>query len=58
VDYALGQWPVAQDCIDTCLWGINFHRPPNRADQIDALAGAIRKVFQHLGEIRVGVPAV
>lgn len=51
ISYALGQWPVAQDCIDTCLWGINFHRPPNREEQIDALAGAIRKVFENLGEL-------
>ena len=53
IDYSLGQWPVAQDCIDTCLWGINLHRPPNRTEQIDALAGAIRKVFDNLDEIQV-----
>ena len=53
IDYSLGQWPVAQDCIDTCLWGINNHRPPNRTEQIDALAGAIRKVFDNLDEIQV-----
>jgi len=51
IDYSLGQWPVAQDCIDTCLWGINLHRPPNREKQIDALAGAIRKVFGALDEV-------
>jgi hypothetical protein len=44
---------VAQDCIDTCLWGINLHRPPNGAEQIDALAGAIRKVFERLDEVEV-----
>lgn len=53
VDYRLGQWPVAQDCIDTCLWGINLHRPPNGPAQIDALAGAIRKVFENLDEVPV-----
>jgi len=51
IDYSRGQWPVAQDCIDTCLWGINLHRPPNREKQIDALAGAIRKVFGALDEV-------
>jgi len=54
IDYSPGQWPVAQDCIDTCLWGINFHRPPNRARQIDALARAIRKVFENLDDVPVG----
>jgi dTDP-4-amino-4,6-dideoxygalactose transaminase len=53
IDYSLGQWPVAQNCIDTCLWGINLHRPPNGPEQIDALAGAIRKVFEHLDEVPV-----
>lgn len=53
ISYALGQWPVAQDCIDTCLWGINLHRPPNREQQIDALAGAIRKVFENLDDVPV-----
>ena len=51
IDYSLGQWPVAQDCIDTCLWGINLHRPPNREAQIDALAGSIRKVFENLDQV-------
>ncbi len=54
IDYSLGQWPVAQDCIDTCLWGINLHRPPNRAPQIDGLAGAIRKVFENLDTVTAG----
>lgn len=53
IDYSLGQWPLAQDCIDTCLWGINLHRPPNREEQIEALAGAVRKVFEHLDEVPV-----
>jgi dTDP-4-amino-4,6-dideoxygalactose transaminase len=55
VDYSLDQWPVAQDCVDTCLWGINLHRPPNREEQIDALAAAIRKVFEDLDRVPVGV---
>ena len=54
IDYTLGQWPVAQDCIDTCLWGINMHRPPNRAEQVDALAVAVRKVFEDLDDVPVG----
>ncbi|NQT94792.1 MAG: hypothetical protein HQ559_18695, partial [Lentisphaerae bacterium] len=53
IDYSLDQWPVAQDCIDTCLWGINLHRPPNRAEQIDALAGSIRKVFENLDDVQL-----
>jgi dTDP-4-amino-4,6-dideoxygalactose transaminase len=53
IDYSLGQWPVAQDCVDTCLWGVNLHRPPNRARQIDALAKAIRKVFENLDDVPV-----
>lgn len=54
ISYALGQWPVAQDCIDTCLWGINLHRPPNRQPQIEALAGSIRKVFENLDALTIG----
>lgn len=53
IDYSLGQWPVAQDCVDTCLWGINLHRPPNREEQIDAVAAAVRKVFQNLDRVPV-----
>ncbi len=53
IDYSLGQWPVAQDCIDTCLWGINLHRPPNGPEQIDALAGSVRKVFENLDDVPV-----
>ena len=54
IDYGLHQWPVAQDCIDTCLWAINLHRPPNREPQIDALAQSIHKVFTHLDDIECG----
>lgn len=57
IDYTLGQWPVAQDCIDTCLWGINTHRPPNRRPQIEALARAVRKVFTRLDDVPVDVGA-
>jgi dTDP-4-amino-4,6-dideoxygalactose transaminase len=53
IDYDLAQYPVAQDCIDTCLWNINNHRPPNGAEQVDALGEAIRKVFEHLDEVPV-----
>lgn len=51
ISYELGQWPVAQDCVDTCLWGIYLHRPPNTREQIDPLAGSIRKVFENLDEV-------
>lgn len=53
ISYELGQFPVAQDCIDTCLWNINLHRPPNREGQVDALARSIRKVFTQLDEVPV-----
>jgi perosamine synthetase len=53
VSYALDQFPVAQDCIDTCLWGINNHRPPNGPDQVDALGNGIRKVFDNLDDVPV-----
>ena len=53
IDYSLGQWPVAQDCIDTCLNNINLHRPPNGDEQIDALAASIRKVFENLDDVPV-----
>jgi dTDP-4-amino-4,6-dideoxygalactose transaminase len=51
IDYSLGQWPVAQDCVDSCLWNINLHRPPNQEEQIDVLSDAIRKVFENLNEV-------
>ena len=53
VDYSLDQFPVAQKCIDTCLWGVYNHRPPNGQKQIDALSAAIRKVFENLDEVPV-----
>jgi dTDP-4-amino-4,6-dideoxygalactose transaminase len=53
IDYSLGQWPVAQDGIETSLSNLNLHRPPNRAEQVDALAGAIRKVFENLDDVAV-----
>ena len=51
ISYDLSQYPVSQTCIDTCLWNVFSHRPPNGPEQIDALAGAIRKVFTHLDQI-------
>ncbi|MDA0746560.1 MAG: DegT/DnrJ/EryC1/StrS family aminotransferase [bacterium] len=53
VNYDLDQFPVAQDCIDTCLWNVYNHRPPNGPEQIDALAEGIRKVFENLDEVPV-----
>lgn len=57
IDYSVDQFPVAQDCIDTCLWGVNLHRPPNDDAQVDALATAIRKVFGRLDELDAESPA-
>ena len=54
VSYDLGQFPVAQDCVDTCLWNVNTHRPPNGEPEVRALASAVRKVFEHLDDVPVG----
>lgn len=56
VCYDLDQYPVGQQCVNTCLWNINTHRPPNGNVQIDALAAAVRKVFENLDEVPVGAP--
>lgn len=53
VSYDLSQYPVSQQCIDTCLWGVFNHRPPNGPEQINALANAIRKVFENLDDVPV-----
>lgn len=53
ISYDLAQFPVAQDCIDTCLWNAFLHRPPNGAEQIDVLAAAIRKVFEQVDDVPV-----
>lgn len=53
ISYDTAQFPVAQDCVDTCLWNINLHRPPNRGEQVEALGGAIRKVFENLDQLPV-----
>jgi perosamine synthetase len=53
VSYDLDQFPVAQDCVDTCLWNVNTHRPPNGEAQVRALAAAVRKVFTHLDDVPV-----
>ena len=54
ISYELNQYPVAQDCVDTCLWKVYNHRPPNGPEQIKALAEAVRKVYEHLDEVPVG----
>jgi dTDP-4-amino-4,6-dideoxygalactose transaminase len=51
ISYDLSQYPVSQACIDTCLWNVFSHRPPNGPQQIEALAAAIRKVFTHLDQV-------
>lgn len=53
ISYDLKQWPITQDCVDTCLWNINTHRPPNRKDAVTLVAGAIRKVYENLDEVSV-----
>ncbi len=56
VSYSLDQYPVAQHCIDSCLWNINTHRPPNGEVQLQAFAQAVRKVFEALDDVPVGEP--
>lgn len=53
ISYDVAQFPVAQDCVDTCLWNINTHRPPNGPRQVEALARAVRKVFERLGDVPI-----
>jgi dTDP-4-amino-4,6-dideoxygalactose transaminase len=53
ISYDLAQFPVAQDCIDTCLWNAFLHRPPNGPAQIEALAAAVRKVFERVDDVPV-----
>jgi perosamine synthetase len=54
ISYELAQFPVAQDCVDTCLWNINNHRPPNGSAQVAALGAAVRKVFANLDDVPMG----
>lgn len=53
ISYDLAQYPVAQQCIDTCLWNVNTHRPPNGFEQVEMLAGAVRKVYERLDEVPI-----
>ena len=55
ISYDLTQYPVAQDCVDTCMWHVYNHRPPNGPEQIEALAAAIRKVYENLDDAPVDV---
>lgn len=57
ISYDLAQYPVSQACIDSCMWNVNNHRPPNGPAQIDALASAIRKVFTQLDDVPVEAEA-
>lgn len=53
VDYSLDQYPVTNRVVDTCIQvAINGHRPPNGAEQLDAIASGIRKVFENLDQLR------
>ncbi|OGG46338.1 MAG: hypothetical protein A3F84_01230 [Candidatus Handelsmanbacteria bacterium RIFCSPLOWO2_12_FULL_64_10] len=53
ISYDLSQYPVSQACVDTCLWNVYTHRPPNGPAQVEALAAAIRKVFTNLDRVPV-----
>jgi dTDP-4-amino-4,6-dideoxygalactose transaminase len=55
ISYDLDQYPIAQQCVDTCMWNVNTHRPPNGEKQCQAFAAAIRKVFENLDELKVPV---
>jgi len=54
ISYDPAQFPVAQDCVDTCLWNVNTHRPPNGEREVRALASAVRKVFEQLDDVPLG----
>lgn len=55
VSYALDQYAIAQRCADSCIWiGVNTHRPPNGARQVDAVVRAVSKVFENLDDVPVG----
>ncbi|MEX0886779.1 MAG: DegT/DnrJ/EryC1/StrS family aminotransferase [Phycisphaeraceae bacterium] len=51
VSYDLAQYPVAQQCVDTCLWNVNSHRPPNGREQLTAFVTAVAKVFENLDDV-------
>ena len=53
ISYDVSQFPVAQDCVDTCMWNINLHRPPNGTEQAEAVGASLRKVFENLDELEV-----
>ena len=53
ISYDVDQFPVAQDCVDTCMWNINLHRPPNGIEQAKAVGASLRKVFENLDELEV-----
>ncbi len=54
ISYDLSQYPMAQQCIDTCIWlAVNGHRPPNANAQVDAMAAGVRKVFENLDDLAV-----
>jgi perosamine synthetase len=57
ISYDLKQYPVAQDCVDTCMWNINAHRPPNEQPALDAFVAAVTKVFENLDELQIPAPA-
>ena len=53
ISYDLEQYPVSQACVDSCMWHVYNHRPPNGTEQIDALSHGVRKVFSQLDEVPV-----
>lgn len=53
VSYDLAQYPVTQQCVDTCMWNINAHRPPCNDQHLDAFAAAVRKVYDNLDEVPI-----
>lgn len=57
ISYALDQYPIAQACVDTCMWNINAHRPPNEQPSLDAFVAAVTKVFENLDDVPVPAPA-
>jgi dTDP-4-amino-4,6-dideoxygalactose transaminase len=55
VSYALSRYPEGVDCVDSALWLVRddlqpLHHPNGR-EQMDAIAGAVEKVFRQIERI-------
>lgn len=54
VSYDLNQYPTGLMVMDSTIWiSPNTHRPPNGAEQCDAVIKGVRKVFENLDQVPV-----